>query len=155
MTAGFLRGRFSGEAFRRSFAALRIVEYRRWSIAQFFSGAGGSASQVAMAWLVVELGGNGVALGAVTAGMMLPTLLLGPVVGTLVDRFARRAVLLVTGVAQLLIAAVLAALAFTGSVRIWSLLVLALLSGLAFAADNRRGSCSCWTSSVASRSPAP
>lgn len=123
-------------SFARSFAALRIVEYRRWSAAQFLSGAGGAAAQVAMAWLVVELGGDGIALGAVAASMMLPTLVLGPLAGSLVDRFSRRAVLLVTAVAQMLIASALAVLTFTGTVQLWSLLALSLLHGIAFAADN-------------------
>ncbi|MFT4228699.1 MAG: MFS transporter [Microbacterium sp.] len=131
-----LSARLSAEGLRRSFAAFRIVEYRRWGIAQFMSSTGTSAAQVAMAWLVVVLGGDGITLGVVTACMMLPTLALGPVAGMLVDRFTRRAVLLATASAQALIAVALATLAFTGAVQVWSLMVLSLLHGLAFAADN-------------------
>ena len=131
-----LRARFTREALTRSFQALRIRDYRRWSIAQLLSGAGAAASQIAIAWLVVELGGDGIALGAVTACMMLPTLLLGPFIGVLVDRYTRRAVLLVTAVAQMLIAGVLAALTFGGALELWMLLALSLAHGVAFAADN-------------------
>ena len=131
-----LRARFTREALTRSFLALRIRDYRRWSIAQLLSGAGSAASQIAIAWLVVELGGDGIALGAVTACMMLPTLLLGPFIGVLVDRYTRRAVLLVTAVAQMLIAGVLAALTFGGALELWMLLALSLAHGVAFAADN-------------------
>lgn len=131
-----LRARFTREALTRSFLALRIRDYRRWSIAQLLSGAGAAASQIAIAWLVVELGGDGIALGAVTACMMLPTLLLGPFIGVLVDRYTRRAVLLVTAVAQMLIAGVLAALTFGGALELWMLLALSLAHGVAFAADN-------------------
>nr|WP_281370291.1 MFS transporter [Microbacterium pseudoresistens] len=131
-----MRARFTAEALARSFSALRVRDYRRWSLAQLLSGTGGAAAQIAMAWLVVELGGDGLALGAVTGCMMLPTLVLGPVVGVLVDRFPRRTVLLVTAAAQSLVAAALAALAFTGGLRIWSLILLALLHGVAFAVDN-------------------
>lgn len=131
-----LRARFTREALTRSFLALRIRDYRRWSIAQLLSGAGAAASQIAIAWLVVELGGDGIALGAVTACMMLPTLLLGPFIGVLVDRHTRRAVLLVTAVAQMLIAGVLAALTFGGALELWMLLALSLAHGVAFAADN-------------------
>ena len=72
------RDRFTREALTRSFAALRIRDYRRWSIAQLLSAAGGAASQIAIAWLVVELGGDGLALGAVTVSythLTLPTIL--------------------------------------------------------------------------------
>ena len=131
-----LRARFTREALTRSFLALRIRDYRRWSVAQLLSGAGGAASQIAIAWLVVELGGDGIALGAVTACMMLPTLLLGPFIGVLVDRYTRRAVLLVTAVAQMLIAGVLAALTFGGVLELWMVLALSLAHGVAFAADN-------------------
>lgn len=130
------RDRFTREALTRSFSALRIRDYRRWSIAQLLSAAGGAASQVAIAWLVVELGGDGLALGAVTASTMLPTLVLGPFVGVLVDRYSRRAVLLVTAAAQMTIAGLLAALAFGGVLQIWMLAALSLAHGLAFAADN-------------------
>ena len=131
-----LRARFTREALTRSFQALRIRDYRRWSIAQLLSGAGAAASQIAIAWLVVELGGDGIALGAVTACMMLPTLLLGPFIGILVDRYTRRAVLLVTAMAQMLIAGVLAALTFGGALELWMLMALSLAHGVAFAADN-------------------
>ncbi|MFK0403771.1 MFS transporter [Microbacterium sp. NPDC090225] len=130
------RDRFTREALTRSFSALRVRDYRRWSIAQLLSAAGGAASQIAIAWLVVELGGDGLALGAVTACMMVPTLALGPFIGVLVDRHSRRSVLLVTAVAQMAVAAVLAALAFGGALEIWMLMALSLAHGLAFAADN-------------------
>lgn len=130
------RDRFTREALTRSFSALRIRDYRRWSIAQLLSAAGGAASQIAIAWLVVELGGDGVALGVVTACTMVPTLALGPFIGSLVDRFSRRAVLLVTAVAQMAVAAGLAALAFSGALEIWMLMALSLAHGIAFAADN-------------------
>ncbi|WP_226531631.1 MFS transporter [Microbacterium paraoxydans] len=131
-----LRARFTRSALTRSFDALRVQEYRRWSIAQLLSGAGGAASQIAIAWLVVQLGGDGLALGAVTSSMMLPTLLLGPFIGVLVDRHTRRAVLLVTAGVQMAIAAVLAALALGGALELWMLMALSLAHGIAFAADN-------------------
>lgn len=131
-----LRDRFTREALTRSFQALRIRDYRRWSVAQLLSGTGGAASQIAMAWLVIELGGDGLALGAVTACMMLPTLILGPFIGGLVDRYSRRSVLLVTAVAQMLVAGALAALTFGGVLEIWMLAALSLAHGVAFAADN-------------------
>ncbi len=130
------RDRFTREALTRSFAALRIRDYRRWSVAQLLSAAGGAASQVAIAWLVVELGGDGVALGVVTASTMVPTLVLGPFIGAIVDRFSRRGVLVVTAVAQMTIAGVLAGLAFSGALQIWMLAVLSFAHGVAFAADN-------------------
>ncbi|QTV79934.1 MFS transporter [Microbacterium sp. NIBRBAC000506063] len=123
-------------ALARSFRSLQVREYRRWSLAQLLSGAGGMASAVAVAWLVVELGGDGVALGLVTGCMMLPTLLLGSVAGAFVDRFSRRGVLIVTQTVQMLVAAAFAVLVFTGTATIPALVGLSLVQGLAFAADN-------------------
>lgn len=120
----------------RSFASLRNEQYRRWSIAQFFSGSGGTASTVAIAWLVVELGGDGIALGAIVGVVMLPTLLAGSFAGMFVDRFSRRSVLLVTQILQMLVAATLAILSFNGWVALPALFALSFVQGLAFAADN-------------------
>lgn len=131
-----LRARFTREALTRSFAPLRIRDYRRWSLAQLLSGAGGAASQVALAWVVVQLGGDGIALGAVAACMMLPTLALGPFIGILVDRHSRRSVLFVTAAAQMAVALALATLAFSGMLQLWLVFALSLLHGVAFAADN-------------------
>ncbi len=123
-------------ALARSFRSLQVREYRRWSLAQLLSGAGGAASAVAVAWLVVELGGDGVTLGVVTGCMMLPTLLLGSFAGAFVDRFSRRGVLLVTQSVQMLVAACFAVLVFTGMVTLPALIGLSLVQGLAFAVDN-------------------
>lgn len=131
-----LRARFHGGALARSFSSLRVRAYRRWSIAQLLSGTGATASQVAIAWLVIELGGDGVALGIVTGCMMLPTLILGPFIGVLVDRYSRRAVLLLTAAAQMGIAVLLAAFAFGGALELWTLMVISLVHGVVFAIDN-------------------
>ncbi|WP_300266219.1 MFS transporter [Microbacterium sp.] len=128
--------RFYGAALGRSFAALRVRDYRRWSLVQLLSGTGNAAAQIAIAWQVVQLGGNGIALGAVTGGMMLPTLLLGPFIGALVDRYARRVVLLITATVQSLLLGSLSALAFSGVLQLWMLIVFAVVHGVAFAADN-------------------
>lgn len=112
------------------------MPYRRWSLAQLLSGSGGAASVVALAWLVVQLGGDGLVLGVVTAAMMLPTLLAGSFAGVLVDRFPRRSVLLVTAVAQMGVAAALATVTLTGRASLWLLFALSLAHGLAFAVDN-------------------
>lgn len=133
---GAIRERFTRTALTRSFSALLVRDYRRWSIAQLLSAAGGAASQIAIAWLVVELGGGGAALGIVMACAMVPTLALGPFIGVLVDRWSRRAVLVVTAVAQMACAAALAALAFSGALEIGMLMALSLAHGIAFAADN-------------------
>ncbi|WP_164234480.1 MFS transporter [Microbacterium hydrocarbonoxydans] len=131
-----LRERLSPAVLARSFAALRDAQYRRWSIAAFVSGSGGTASTVAIAWLVVELGGDGVAFGAIVGVVMLPTLLAGSFAGMFVDRFSRRSVLLATHVLQMLVAAALAVLSFTGTAGLPALFALSLVQGLAFAADN-------------------
>ncbi len=128
--------RFTAAALARSFSSLQDPAFRRWSIAQFVSGSGGTASMVGIAWLVVELGGDGIALGIVTGAVMLPTLLAGPLAGVFVDRFSRRGVLLCTQAAQAVVAAVLAVLAFGGLVTLPALFGLALAQGIAFAVDN-------------------
>src|ERR1700689_3949453 len=108
---------------RQAFRSLESPDYRPWFFAQVFSASGTMTQGVAMSWLVLRLTGNGVDLGLMTACPFLPLLVFGPYAGTLVDRFDRRRLLIVTQTLLLLLAALAGALIGTGLGKLGVLLV--------------------------------
>jgi MFS family permease len=120
---------------RNAVDALRVRPFRWWFIAQIVAGAGNMTQAVALAWLVLELGGGGVALGLLAAFTFGPSLLLGVHAGTLVDRVDRRRLLLGTQSALLVLGVVLGVLTATGAIRLWSVFAVAAVTGVVIAAD--------------------
>ena len=75
-------------AFSRStFASMKKRNFRLYFIGQGVSFAGGWMQVIAQSWLVLHLTGSATALGAASALQYGPTLLIGPYVGVIADRF--------------------------------------------------------------------
>ena len=91
--------------------------------------------------LVRQLGGNGVALGIVTACQFLPMLVIGLWAGALSDRFDRRRLTIITQAAMGVQAIVLGVLDLTNVVTIPIVYAMSLALGIIGAIDNpaRRG----------------
>jgi MFS family permease len=81
-------------------------------------------------------GHSGIILGLTTAARYAPVLLLSPYAGLLVDRYSKRRVLLATQAGLGLVSAALGAAVLTGDVRLWQVVVLAVLFGTFSTADN-------------------
>ena len=121
---------------RTTFASLRLRNYRLYFIGQGVSLVGTWMQGIAQAWLVLTLTNSGVALGFVMAAQFLPVLFLAPYGGVLADRFPKRRILLVSQSCAAVLALVLAALVYTGTVRLWMVFVLAAGLGIVNAIDN-------------------
>ena len=121
---------------QRTFSALAIHNYRLWFIGQGISLSGTWMQSVAMALLVLQLTGSGVALGFVTALQTLPVLVLGPWGGVVADRFPKRPVLYLTQASAGILSLFLGLLIATGTIQIWMVYVFAVLSGLIKVVDN-------------------
>ena len=117
-------------AVRRTFGSLDTHNYRLYFTGDLVSHVGGWMQTMAEAWLVFQLTGNGVAVGATFAFRFLPVLLFGLWGGVIADRFDRRRVLLVTQTLAALLAIVLWLVVLTGVVHVW--MVFALAVGLGF-----------------------
>ena len=91
---------------------------------------------VAQALLVLQLTHSGTILGLTTAARYAPILLLSPYAGLLVDRYAKRRVLLGTQAGLGLVSAALGAAVLAGDIRLWQVVVLAVLFGILSAVDN-------------------
>jgi Transmembrane secretion effector len=122
-------------ALRQGFAALHEPVFRRWFFSQALSGSGTMTQAVAESWLVLRLTGSGVDLGLLASCLFLPMLVMGPYAGLLADRIDRRRLLIVTQSLLLVLAGLLAALTASGSIRLWTLLVIAAATGTVSAPD--------------------
>ena len=79
-----------------TFAALAVPNFRRYVAGQSLSLIGTWVETVAQGLLVLRLTHSGTILGLTTAARYAPILLLSPYAGLLVDRYAKRHVLLAT-----------------------------------------------------------
>src|SRR5580693_7725956 len=118
------------------FAALSVPNFRRYVSGQSLSLIGTWVETVAQALLVLRLTHSGTVLGLTTAARYAPILVLSPYAGLLVDRYSKRRVLLGTQIGLGLVSAVLGTVVLTGLVRLWQVVVLALLFGTLSAVDN-------------------
>src|SRR3954462_6389553 len=97
--------------------------YRLFFSGQSLSLVGIWITRVATSWLVYRLTGSELLLGVVGFFGQLPTLLLAPVAGVVVDRSSRHRILVITQVLSMLQSFALAPLAITGTVRVWHVVV--------------------------------
>jgi predicted MFS family arabinose efflux permease len=79
-----------------SFRALRSKPFRLYFAGQVASASGTFLQTTAIGWLVLQLTGSASSLGLVLAAGGLPSLLLGPWGGTIVDRVDLRKLLIGT-----------------------------------------------------------
>jgi len=115
--------------------ALRHRNYRLFFTGQCISLIGTWLTKVATSWLVYRLTGSAWLLGVVGFAGQIPTFLLAPLAGVLVDRWNRRRVLLATQTLAMLQSALLAGLALSGLIRVWEVVALNVMQGLIDAFD--------------------
>lgn len=114
---------------RHTFASLAVPNYRLFFGGVIVSTTGTWIQFIAESWLIIRLGGSGLALGVTTALQFIPVALLGSYAGVMVDRWNKRRLVLVAQTLAGVIAAVMGLLTSTGEVRIWMVWVAALLVG--------------------------
>ena len=115
--------------------ALRYRNFRLYFLGQGTSLIGTWLTRVAMSWLVYRLTGSELLLGVVGFAGQVPTFLLAPVAGVLIDRIDRHRVLLITQALALVQSGLLAVLTITGVITVAEIVVLALLQGVINAFD--------------------
>ncbi|WPB77075.1 MFS transporter [Archangium violaceum] len=115
--------------------ALAHRNYRLFFMGQSVSLVGTWLTRVATSWLVYRLSGSAWLLGLVMFCGQIPSLVLAPLAGVLVDRWNRHRLLVVTQVLAMLQSFALAVLALTGAVEVWQVGGLCLVQGLINAFD--------------------
>lgn len=120
------------EALTRS---LHSRNYRLFFSGQAISLIGTWMQQMALVWLVYQLTDSPFWLGVVGFCGQIPGFFISPVAGVLSDRWNLRRVLLATQSAAMVQAALLGILAATGTIAMWQIVPLCLLSGFVNAFD--------------------
>ena len=115
--------------------ALRHRNYRLFFSGQSISLVGTWITRVATSWLVYRLTGSALLLGLVGFCGQMPTMLLAPFAGVLVDRWDRHRLLIVTQALSMLQTMALAVLTFEGTITVRWLLVLQVVQGVINAFD--------------------
>jgi MFS family permease len=123
-------GRFS-----HAWRALRHRNFRLFFTGQSISLIGTWMTRVATSWLVYQLTGSALLLGLVGFAGQIPTFLLAPFAGVLVDRLNRQKILLWTQALAGLQSLALAALTISRVINIHEVLWLSVIQGLINAFD--------------------
>ena len=121
--------------YSHAWRALRGRNFRLFFSGQSISLVGTWMTRVATSWLVYRLTGSALLLGTVSFAGQIPTFLLAPFAGVLVDRLNRRHVLIATQVGAMLQSLALAVLTLGHWITIHEVLGLSVLQGLVNAFD--------------------
>lgn len=113
-----------------NFHALTHKNYRYFWFGQCVSLIGTWMQNIGQSWLVLTLTGSPLLLGLVGTIQFLPITCFSLFAGALIDKFPKRNILIVTQTVSMLLALILSALVFTGTVKYGYILVLAFLLGL-------------------------
>jgi MFS family permease len=113
-----------------------VRNYRYYFAGQSVSLVGTWMQSVTQSWLVYTRTRSGFQVGLVIALQTLPILVLGPLGGTVADRFGKYRILLYTQGLAGLQAFALAGLELSGHLQLWELYAIAVSLGLINAVDN-------------------
>jgi MFS family permease len=120
----------------RTFRSLRRHRnYRIFFTGQIVSLAGTWMQNVALAWLVIELSGSPLAIGALAFWRFVPFMVFGLVAGVVADRFESRKLVMATQGAAMVISVALAVVTLTDTATLPLVYALAALGGVALAFD--------------------
>lgn len=111
-------------------APLRQPEFRDLWISNFLSNLGTIMHGAAAAWLMTTLTDSALLIGLVQTAASLPAFLLGLAGGALTDLVDRRRLLVGAQLWMMVMAALMAVMAWKGHLQPWQLLVLLLLLGM-------------------------
>jgi MFS family permease len=117
---------------------LRAFDHRNYRL--YFSGQSVSMigtwmTRIATSWLVYRLTNSPLLLGIVGFAGQIPSFLLAPVAGVLIDRWDRHRLLVITQILAMVQSLALAALTLTGAVKIWHVIALSAFQGVINAFD--------------------
>ena len=115
--------------------SLKHRNYRLFFCGQSISLIGTWLTRVATSWLAYRLSHSALTLGLVSFAGLLPTFLLAPFAGVLVDRWNKHRVLVITQVSAAIQSAALAAFTLSGHMTIPYLLALSVFQGFINAFD--------------------
>lgn len=126
---------FISDILPRTFAALRIHNFRLYWFGQLISFIGTWMQNVAANWLILDLTGSAFFVGLNSTLTWMPSWLLTLPAGVLADRVNKRHIMILTQSALAILAMLLAVLTWTGTITITHMLVIGCLSGFVVAVN--------------------
>lgn len=120
---------------KTAFRSLQSRNYRLFFSGQSISLIGTWMQRIALPWVVYQMTGSEVLLGVVGFAGQIPSFLLAPVAGVLIDRWSRYRVLIITQIISMIQAGVLAWLSLAGALQIWHIILLSVILGCINAFD--------------------
>jgi len=115
--------------------SLRYRNYRLFFYGQSISLIGTWIQRITVPWLVYRLTGSVFLLGLVGFAGQIPTFLMSPFAGVLIDRWNRHKILVVTQILALIQALVLALLFYEKTISVWHIAILSIFLGIINAFD--------------------
>jgi len=115
--------------------SLRYRNYRLFFYGQSISLIGTWIQRITVPWLVYRLTGSVFLLGLVGFAGQIPTFLMSPFAGVLIDRWNRHKILVVTQILALIQAMVLALLFYEKTISVWHIAILSIFLGIINAFD--------------------
>ncbi len=120
---------------KRIFASLRYRNFRLFWFGQAISLIGTWMQSIGQAWLILKLTNSPFLLGLIGAAQYTPILVLSVFAGSVVDRFPKRRLIILTQTVMAVLAFILWVLTARGIVTYWHVFILAALLGLATSLD--------------------
>lgn len=103
----------------------------RWLMGSIVAGSVANWTEILVrSWIVYDISGSVLAMGAVQASKQVPMLFVSFAGGVLADRVDRKALLISSQLASAAIAAVLATLVLAGVIDVWHFIAASLLEGV-------------------------
>ena len=115
--------------------SLRYRNYRLFFYGQSISLIGTWIQRITVPWLVYRLTGSVFLLGLVGFAGQIPTFLMSPFAGVLIDRVNRHKILVITQILALIQALILALLFYEKSISVWHIAILSVVLGIINAFD--------------------
>ena len=110
--------------------ALRHRNYKLFFSGQLISLIGTWMQGLAMGWLVYRMSNSAFMLGLVGFASQIPTLILSPFAGVLLDRWDKHKTIIITQTLSMVQAFILSYLVLSGGVHIWQLVILNVFIGM-------------------------
>lgn len=116
--------------FANTFAALRSRNFRYFWTGQCISVMGTWIQRTSQTWLVYQMTKSAFLVGLLAACQFLPLLGLTLIAGTLIDRFPKRTLLLITQCGFLVLGALMTLIVYFKVVQYWQILAIAFGMGI-------------------------
>jgi len=117
------------------FRSLQYRNYRLFFYGQSISLIGTWIQRIAVPWMVYDMTGSVFLLGLVGFAGQIPTFLLAPFAGVLIDKWDRYKILIFTQTLSMVQSLALAFLVFNHSIEVWHIVLLSIVLGVVNAFD--------------------